>query len=90
MAISYDGTGGAIRVYVDGALMSQSRTSSFNPQTNFAGADSFTLGGVDDNTNTANGWMNSLSGDLDEFKIFNKVLTADEVNALYALQSHGL
>jgi hypothetical protein len=90
MAISYDASGGALRVYVDGALMSQSSTTSINPQTNFAGADSFTLGGVDDNANTINGWMNSLSGDLDEFRIFNKVLTADEVNSLYALQSHGL
>jgi Concanavalin A-like lectin/glucanases superfamily len=90
MAISYDGTTGALRVYVDGTLLSQSNGFSVNPQNNFSGADSFTLGGPDDNANTVNGWMNSLSGNLDEFRVFNKVLTADEIMALYALQSHGL
>lgn len=90
MAISYDGTSGALRVYVDGTLLSQSSAFSIKPQDNFGGADSFTLGGPDDNANTANGWMNSLSGNLDEFRVFNKVLSADEIMALYALQSHGL
>ncbi len=90
MMISYDGTNGALRVYVDGTLLSQSSATTFNPQANFGAADSFTLGGPDDNAHTANGWMNSLSGNLDEFKIFNKVLTTAEVQALYALQSHGL
>ena len=61
----------------------------FSPQTNFGGADSFTLGGPDDNANTANGWMNSLSGNLDEFRVFNRVLTQTEIQALYALQNNG-
>lgn len=90
MAISYDGTSGALRVYIDGALLSQSSSSAFAPQTNFGAADSFTLGGPDDNANTANGWMNALSGNLDEFKVFNKVLSLSEIQSLYALQSHGL
>mgnify|MGYP001547432801 FL=1 len=90
MVISYDGTSGALRVYVDGALISQSSTTAFAAQSNFGTADSFTLGGPDDNANTANGWMNSLSGNLDEFKVFNKVLSLSEIQSLYALQSHGL
>ena len=90
MAISFKGGTGALRVYVDGALLSQSSATTFNPQSNFGTADSFTLGGPSDATNTANGWMNSLSGNLDEFRIFNKQLNAAEVKALYALQSHGL
>jgi hypothetical protein len=90
MAISYSGVTGALRIYVDGSLLAESGTFSFKPQTDFGTADSFTLGGPDDNANTANGWMNSLSGNLDEFKIFNRELTAEEVQDLYALQSHGL
>ncbi|MBS1743082.1 MAG: hypothetical protein JST81_08610 [Bacteroidetes bacterium] len=90
MIITYDGTSGELRVYVDGSLLSQSSSTSFNPQANFGDADSFTLGGPDDNANAANGWMNSLSGDLDEVKIFDRVLTADEALALFALESHGL
>ena len=89
LAISFDGTSGALRVYVDGTLLPQSSTQSFSPQTDFGGADSFSLGGPNDATNTANGWMNSLSGNLDEFKVFNRVLTETEIQALYALQSNG-
>lgn len=90
MAISFDGASGALRVYVDGSMLAESSSASFNPQDNFGDADSFTLGGPDDNANTANGWMNSLSGNLDEFRVFNSVLTTTEIQALYALQSHGL
>lgn len=89
MAISYDGTSGAMRVYVDGTLLPQSNGFSINPQNNFGTADSFTLGGPNDATNTANGWMNSLSGNLDEFRVFNKVLTPDEILILYTLQNKG-
>jgi hypothetical protein len=90
MTLSFDGDTGAFRVYIDGVLLPQSSTASFAAQANFGAADSFTLGGPDDATNTANGWMNSLSGNLDEFRVFNKVLSADEIMSLYALQSHGL
>ncbi|MBO9681512.1 MAG: LamG domain-containing protein [Flavisolibacter sp.] len=89
LAISYDGASGAMRVYVDGVVLPQSVDFSIKPQENFGAADSFTLGGPNDATNTANGWMNSLSGNLDEFRVFNKVLTADEIMALYALQNKG-
>jgi hypothetical protein len=34
--------------------------------------------------------MNSLSGDLDEFKVFNKELSQDDITALYTLQSLGM
>ncbi|MEO6330431.1 MAG: LamG-like jellyroll fold domain-containing protein, partial [Ginsengibacter sp.] len=90
MAISFDGGTGALRVYIDGTLLSQSSSAALNPQDNFGDADTFTLGGPDDATNAANGWMNSLSGNLDEFKIFNTTLTSIDIQALYALQSHGL
>lgn len=90
MTISFDGTNGDLRVYVDGNLLSQSSSTTLAPQTDFGAADSFTLGGPDDNAHNANGWMNSLSGNLDEFRVFNKVLSADEILSLYALQSHGL
>lgn len=90
MAISFDGTSGALRVYVDGTLLPQSSSYSFAPQDNFGASDSFSLGGPNDATNSSNGWMNSLSGNLDEFRVFNKVLTADEIMSLYALQSNGL
>lgn len=89
MAISFNGDDGALRVYADGTLLPESSAAAFNPQTNFGDADSFTLGGPDDNANTANGWMNSLSGNLDEFRVFNKVLTTGEMQALYALQNKG-
>lgn len=87
LAVAFNGATGDLNIYVDGVSIG---TKKMNAQANFGSADSFTLGGPDDYANTANGWMNSLSGDLDEFKIFNKVLSSDEVRDLYTLQSHGL
>ncbi len=90
MAITFNGSTGALRVYVDGTLLSQSSATAFGPQANFGTANSFTLGGPDDNANTANGWMNSLSGNLDEFRVYNTDLSAPQVQALSVLESHGL
>lgn len=90
MVITYNGTNGALRVYINGTLLSVSSTFNFTPQANFGTADSFTLGGPDATAHAANGWMNSLSGNLDEFKVFNRVLTAEEVGSLYALEGRGL
>ncbi len=84
--ISFSGSTGLLKVYVDGTFFN---SISFSTQTSFGDSDSFTLGGPDTNATTSNGWMQSLNGDLDEFKIFNKVLSDDEVAALYTLQSHG-
>jgi hypothetical protein len=90
MTITFNGTTGALRVYIDGNLLSQSSSTTLKMQDDFGDADSFTLGGPDDNAHTINGWMNSLSGDLDEFRVYNKELSLEEVQGLYALQSHGL
>lgn len=89
MTISYNGDTGALRIYIDGVLLPESSSASFNPQANFGAADSFSLGGPNDVTNAGQSWMNSLSGNLDEFRVFNKVLTPDEVLILYTLQNKG-
>ena len=89
LAVSYNGSTGAFRIYIDGALLSSSSSFAFNPQSNFGTATSFTLGGPDDNASAANTWMNSLSGDLDEFKIFNRELTTVEIKSMYLLQLKG-
>jgi hypothetical protein len=87
LAVSFNGTNGSLKVYVDGVLIG---SPTFKTQTNFGTVNSFTLGGPDDFANAANGWMNSLNGDLDEFRIFNKELSQDDITALYTLQSFGL
>lgn len=87
LAVSFSGETGSLKVYVDGVSIG---SATFSTQTDFGSADNFTLGGPDDNAHAGNGWMNSLNGDLDEFKIFNKELSSDEIRDLYTLQSHGL
>lgn len=87
LAISFSGATGALKVYVDGVSVG---SSTFKTQSDFGAVNSFTLGGPDDFANAANGWMNSLNGDLDEFKIFNKELSRDDITALYTLQSLGM
>lgn len=87
LAVSFSGSTGSLKIYVDGVSIG---SSTLQTQTDFGSVNSFTLGGPDDFAHTANGWMNSLSGDLDEFKIFNKELSSDEIRDLYTLQSHGM
>lgn len=89
LAISFDGNTGDMRVYVDGTLLPESSNFKVNPQTNFGSVDSFTLGGPDANANTVNSWMNSLSGNLDEFRVYSKVLTASDLQAMIVLQGKG-
>jgi hypothetical protein len=90
LAVSFNGSTGALRVYVDGTLFSASQSTTLTTQSNFGTADSFTLGGPDDNANAGNGWMNSLSGDMDEFRVFNRDLTGNEIHSLYLLQLNGM
>lgn len=87
LIVSFSGANGSLKVYVDGALIG---TATFNTQADFGSVDSFTLGGPDDFANSANGWMNSLNGDLDEFRIYNRELSTQEILYLYTLQSHGM
>jgi len=87
LAISFNGTTGTLKVYVDGVSIG---SSTLKTQTDFGTVNSFTLGGPDDFANAANGWMNSLNGDLDEFKVFDKELSQDDITALYTLQSLGM
>ncbi len=87
LAISFSGETGLLKVYVDGAMIG---TATFATQTDFGTVSSFTLGGPDDFANAANGWMNSLNGDLDEFKVFNKELSQNDITALFTLQSLGM
>lgn len=87
LVISFNGENGALKIYVDGALIGN---ATLQTQSGFGTVDSFTLGGPDDFANNANGWMNSLNGDLDEFRIYNKELSSDEITALYTLGSLGM
>ncbi|GAB3360838.1 hypothetical protein GCM10027566_26840 [Arachidicoccus ginsenosidivorans] len=90
LALSYDGSSGAMRIYIDGAIFSETQNYAFNPQNDFGSATSFTIGGPDANAHQVNGWMNSLSGDIDEFRVYSKVLSGDDIHALYLLQLNGL
>ena len=87
LAISFSGTTGTLKIYVDGVSIG---SSTFKTQSDFGTVNSFTLGGPDDFAHAANSWMNSLNGDLDEFRIFNKELSQDDITALYTLQSLGM
>lgn len=66
---TYDTSGNTGALYLDNA----SQSGSTNPNTAGSATDAFTIGARTDGTST-------LEGEIDEFALFNKVLSASEAN----------
>lgn len=60
---------------------------------NFKDATKFIIGGMQNHYgspfNTPEPWMLNYTGKLDEFRIYNKALTAQEINAIQVLEKQG-
>lgn len=60
---------------------------------NFKNATKFIIGGMQNHLgapfNSPESWMLNYTGKLDEFRIYNKALTAQEINALQTLERQG-
>ncbi len=85
VALTYDKTSGLATLYINGAVATQSNFGSFTPQTSFTnlllGARTY-LGSVA-NPNTV------YSGAMDEFSIYNRALSSNEIAAIYLAGSAG-
>ncbi len=66
-------SGSTLRIYIDGASQGTSTDTTTTTTTN---ASPLYIG-------TRGGSTNNLTGSVDEFRLYNRVLTADEVSALY-------
>jgi hypothetical protein len=82
LAFTYDGTTSTLLAYIDGALFHTDVISGLGPVT-FGDYDDFTIGGPDDNTHDANTWMGFWDGQIDQFRLYDGVLSASDIQALY-------
>lgn len=93
--LTYDAASSKITYYINGSQVG-SATSSWGGALTIVDNGPFVFGCVQFQTNpslgTAGGsqpWASYLTGALDEVRIYNKALTAEEVNALVVLQGKG-
>ena len=102
IAFSYDGASSTASVYVNGKKITMpdavAKRWSNDPtqggvglgELQFANANRFIFGAYKQMVDaTPDGWMKNFTGNLDEFRIYNKALADADVQALYDLESAG-
>lgn len=79
LAFAYDETTSDMKIYRDGVLYSTQSWTGHGPiKMDYAKATGFYLGGK------TTDWGKSFNGSLDQFRLYNKALSAAEVQNLYA------
>ena len=96
LAVSYDATTSMVKVYVNGSRVSAGSVNGLTGPLNFANSGKIVFGTTQFQTTpsltSATGkqdWASFLTGQLDEFRIYNKALSDDEVGALGKLEGRG-
>jgi hypothetical protein len=82
LAFTYNGSSSTIILYIDGTAFRTNTIGSLGP-INFGGFDSFTIGGPNAYTHEKNTWMSNFDGSIDQFRLYNTVLSAAEVGSLF-------
>ncbi len=93
-AVAYDEVSSKLSWYFDGALVPDAPASatdvknSGNPRgaLDFSPSKKFVIGGWNKQaglTGPTDDWVNGFSGSLDQVRLYNTALTADEINSLY-------
>jgi hypothetical protein len=95
VTVSYNDTTSTAKVYYNGGLIGTQSQSGFAPL-NWTGAKQMVFGTVQFQTNptltSATGsqsWASYLVGEMDEVRVYNRVLTSIEISSLSALQYKG-
>jgi len=91
--ITYDAATSKVTYYMNGAVLVSAATTPWTGSLDFSGIGPLIFGCVQFQTNPSlgtaggtQGWASWLSGSMDEIRVYNTALTADEVNALVVLQ----
>ncbi len=94
LAFTYDETNSTLKTYIDG-VQPTNLPAGFGLVKNGASprgkldlisgaaVSGFTVGGPGSTAHDANTWMNNFDGDMDQFRLYNKVLTDAEVMTLF-------
>jgi hypothetical protein len=92
--LTYDAATSKFNYYINGSL-GTSATSDWGGAIAFTGSGPMVFGAVQFQTNPSIGccgnqpWASYLTGYLDEIRIYNKALSAENVNAMVVLQGKG-
>jgi hypothetical protein len=93
--VTYDGASSVFNVYQNGNKIATSTQAGYGPLV-FQNASDIIFGTVQFQTSPSlgtaggtQGWASYLKGSLDEVRIYNKALNADQVNAMVVLQGKG-
>lgn len=96
LAVSYDATTSMVKLYVNGSRVSSGSITGMTGPLVFANSGKIVFGTTQFQTTpsltSATGkqsWASYLTGQLDEFRIYNKALTDEEVGALGKLEGRG-
>lgn len=73
LALTFDSSTGAVNVYINGIKKGDTKTSNYRRSVNWGNSNFWIGRSYDDNR--------YLEGDVSEYRIWNKVLTVDEINA---------
>ncbi len=95
LALSYESATSTFKFYVNGTLSATSTVAGFGP-INFTDSGPMVFGTVQFMTDpplnaggTTQSWASYLTGQLDEVRIYNKALDANDINALVKLEGRG-
>ena len=89
-AVTYNETNSTLTIFVDGKKQSKTMTINANGaplgKANLSKSTKFVIGGPPHAAlgTTPDGWMTSHEGGVDQFRMYNKVLTDAEIADLYA------
>lgn len=82
LAFTYNGTNSQLSAYIDGALFKTNTIGTLGPIV-FGSFNDFTIGGPNAYTNSKNTWMGFFDGELDQFRVYNSILTPTEISAIF-------
>jgi hypothetical protein len=96
IGFSYDATTSTCTLYVNGSSVSSGKITGLTGALNFTNVGKMVFGCVQFQTNpsqtsgtTSQPWASYLTGQLDEVRIYNKVLLPSDINAIVALEGKG-
>jgi hypothetical protein len=94
--VSYDQVGGKCTLYVNGASVNTGQAGTLTGPLAFTNVGKIVFGCVQFQTNpsqtsstSSQPWASYLTGQLDQVRVYNKVLSNSEVDALYNLEKLG-
>ncbi len=95
ISVTYDDSSGTIIIYYNGSSVGTNTPTNFSPL-NWSGVSKMVFGTLQFQTNpsltSATGnqpWASYLTGKMDQVRVYNEVLTKEQLSALYNLEKLG-